>query len=198
MKVKQHRFCDSLSESDPAAYVVNAGLVDCHQEWCFSVVGAWRWPVIAAHRDRIKELVTAGYTIDFGGGAAPVGYGATVVDYQAPMPDGKRSLLDVPGQADCIFTSHTLEHMVDVDAALMLCHYKLRLGGHLIAQVPSWHKKNLNAAVWDFHEQDFCWEWETNAPDHVVRLDRLIKSCGFEIELMSDHNGNYLVIAEAV
>lgn len=195
MKVKNHTYLSGLTQDDPAEYAIGAGLVGVHQEWVFSVIGAWRWNVIAKNRHRIKELVTAGYTIDFGGAAAPIGYGAKVVDYQAPMPGGARSLLDVPGQADCIFTSHTLEHMVDVVAALALIWFKLKQGGHAVIQVPSWNKENLRAASWDYHEVDFCWQWEENAPDHCVRLDTLVTELGFEIELKDETNGNYLVIA---
>lgn len=195
MEVKSHAFLAGLTEPDPAEYAIRAGLVGVHDPWVFGVVGAWRWGVIQKHKDRIKELVTRGYTIDLGGGAAPVGYGAVVVDYQAPFPNGPRSLCDVPGGADCVFCSHTLEHFVDVDCAMSGIAAKLKAGGALIVQVPSWRKQHLNRQRWAYHEQDFCFRWEKNAPAHVVRLEDLLERYGFGVDLVDeDATGNYLIV----
>ena len=194
MKVKQHRVVQ-LSQSDPFRFARDSALVGVHEEWVFSVIGAWRWHLVDRHGERIKELVTKGYSIDFGGAAAPVGYGAVVVDYLMPAPDGPRSLLDVPPDADCIFCSHTLEHFVDTAGAVASMFDKLKPGGHVVIQVPSWRKQMLNAAHWDFHEADFCLEWESNAPGSVIRLDTLLESRGFVIELKDDWHDNVMVIA---
>lgn len=194
MKVNPHRVVQKLAQSDPMKFARDSALVGVHAEWAFGVIGAWRWHIIDRHGDRIKELVTKGYTIDYGGAAAPVGYGAVVVDYQQAF-NGPRSLVDVPPDADCIFCSHTLEHFVDTNGAVAGMAHKLKPGGHLIVQVPSWRKQLLNAANWDFHEADFCLSWETNAPANVIRLDDLLESHGFVIELKDDWYENVLVIA---
>ncbi len=200
MRVKHHEPLSGLAQPDPAQYAHDAALVGVHDEWVRGVVGAWRWPLLHKHRARVKELVTAGYAIDLGGAAAPVGYGAVVVDYHAHAMDGAdyvapRSLFDVPPDPVCVFASHTLEHFVDVEHAVRAIFDKLASGGHFVCLVPSWRKTNLQASVWPYHETTFCLEWETNAPVGFVRLDMLCAEVGFAIDLADADYNNIIVIA---
>lgn len=155
---------------DPAHAAEHGGLVGKHDEWVFGAVGAWRWEALQAHRERILELVQGSHTIDLGGAAAPLGYGSVVVDYHAQL----RGLWDTPPNADVIFASHVLEHFVDAENALVTMHDKLRDGGYIIVHVPSWRQENLRAENWEFHEQTYCLEFETNAPAAYTRLDTLL------------------------
>lgn len=192
MKVKHHALVAGLVD-DPAEYAVRAGLVNKHDEAVFAKVGAWRWPLVSKHRDAIVPMLD-GYAIDLGGAAAPVGYGAVVVDYQNPH-DQPRSLLDVPPGADCVFCSHTLEHFVDLDLAMCSIWRKLKVGGHLVLQVPSWRKAMLRAENWDYHEQTFCLTYETNAPARYIRLDALLEAWRFTVTETDMIGDNILVMA---
>ena len=155
MKVRQYEplTSDDLV-GDPAIYADDNGLVDNHEAWVRGVVGVWRWIGLQPFRERITDLIQGKYAIDLGGSAGPVGYGAHVVDYWAEH----RNLWDLPPNADVIFASHVLEHFVDIDNALVAIADKLKTGGHLIVQVPSYKHKSLRASNWKYHEQTFCLE----------------------------------------
>ena len=183
MEVKRHEQV-VLMQPDPMNYAYQHGMVGQHDREAMQKVGAWRWPLIHQYGPRIIELLSADHCIDFGGYAAPVGYGAVVVDYQNDF-NKPRSLLDVPPNADVIFSSHTLEHMTDVKGAIQAWWCKLKPGGHVIVQVPSWNKENLRAENWAYHEATFCFEWEETAPLEYIRLDGWLKHFGFEIEVAS-------------
>ncbi len=139
---------------DPAQHADDEGLVDNHENWTRGVIGAWRWVALHIFRERIVELIRGNYAIDLGGAAGPVGYGAHVVDYWSKY----RGLWDLPPNADVVFASHVLEHFVDIDNALASIAQKLRPGGHLIVQVPSYKNEMLRADNWEVHEQTFCLE----------------------------------------
>lgn len=97
-------------------------------------LGVWRWKGIQDNAARILELICGRRVIDFGGFDGPLGFGSIVVDQKAEH----KTLDDVDGQVDVIFTSHTLEHLDDPAAWLKEAHAKLADGGHLIAHVPAW------------------------------------------------------------
>ena len=67
---------------------------------------------------------------------------------------------DVPDTLDAVFTSHTLEHVTELETLLDRIHAKLRPGGTLMAHVPAFscvrwragqHSNTLyNDHVWTF------------------------------------------------
>jgi hypothetical protein len=99
---------------DPAMYAVEHELIDKHEPEVIRKIGAWRWPAIQNHQQLILERITDRRTLDFGGAAGGIGYGAVVVDYGV----ANKALYDVSGWFSTIFTSHTLEHVVDLPLAL--------------------------------------------------------------------------------
>ena len=191
MKVKHHSACYPVD--DPAAYARAHGLIGNHEVSARAKVGAWRWPIVDKYRDRVLEIVRSGYTIDLGGFAGPIGYGAVVVDYQNPH-DSPRALWDVPPDADCVFCCHTFEHFTDPAGALAAITHKLKSGGFLIIVVPSWRKTNLRAENWQYHESTFCLAWETNASPGYIRLDSMLEEWGYEIEVADTEHDNIIVI----
>ncbi len=174
--------------ADPANAAVSRNLVGKHSAEVLQQVGAWRWPLVSKHRDRILELIKQDYVIDFGGSAGPIGYGSLVVDRQSHHV----GLDDVPGDADCIFTSHTLEHVVDLRCCLAALFAKLRLFGHLIVHVPSFANAGLRAENWPHHGQTFCFEGDDCK---YVKLDIALKRAAFRIETTDRGGGNLFVIA---
>lgn len=103
-----------------------------------SALGVWRWRSMPAMRDLL--LAAVGNVIDFGGAAAPLGLGSLVVDTAEQDAHGRPVM--VHSLADCkaplIFTSHTLEHVHDLDATLETIANALMPGGVLVAHVPAW------------------------------------------------------------
>lgn len=175
-------------QPDPAQYAIDNGLIGNHDDWVRGVVGVWRWEELQPYRERILELIRGSYTIDLGGSAGPLGYGAKVVDYWAEH----RGLWDLPPNADVVFASHVLEHFVDIENALATIHDKLRPGGHLIVQVPSYRNEMLRDDFWEWHEQTFCLESDGES---FTALDTLLRKW-FEIEVC-EHGDGKLIIAIA-
>ena len=171
---------------DPAQYAQENGLVDNHDNWVRGVIGAWRWVALEIFRERILELVKDKYVIDLGGSAAPLGYGALVVDYWAQH----RSLWDLPPHADVVFASHVLEHFVDIDNALVAIADKIRTGGHIIVHVPSYMNEMLRSDNWEVHEQTFCLAGEST---EFTPIDTLLERW-FDIEEATDVGRNIFII----
>ncbi len=135
-------------------------------------IGAWRWPLLVKYRDTIVPLLKGKRAIDFGGLAGPVGYGAIIVDHGGEFP----ALYDVPGPVDTIFSSHTLEHVQDIDGVLGCMRDKLLRGGHLIAHVPSWRWTDLQAENWPHHHQTF-FGISDMVPQNAGKLDLATWRC---------------------
>lgn len=144
-----------LSQADMVAepaYAVEAlGMVGRHDLLARTLVGAWRWPLVHAHRDALLEILSNPLVVDFGGASGPIGYGSVIVDPLAPVP----TLCDLRGEVDAIFASHVLEHMADLRLCLQMMHAKLGQGGVLAVQVPGPAQERLRRANWPYHEVDF-------------------------------------------
>jgi len=119
------------------------------------LLGVWRWRGVARHAEAIlRELEAkpaadrACPVLDFGGAGGPLGLGSHVVDLKeqdvngAPVVfrslDSVRHFTTGKPVARCIFTSHALEHIPDLDAVLAQIANALAPGGLLIAHVPAW------------------------------------------------------------
>lgn len=176
-------------EHDPARAAVRLGLVDVHSEAALRRVGAWRWPLMQKHADALLGIIEdAELVFDFGGLAGPLGYGSMVVDYGAVH----RSFCDIPQTPDAIFSSHTLEHIPDLDLALCMHRDKLAVGGRIVAHVPSWRTIRWRAENWPHHHHTFSLAG-AGAPEECVRLDRRIGEWA-EIELADDDHGSLIVV----
>ncbi len=176
---------------DPRFTALERRWVNQHSPVMRSMIGAWRWPIIQKHGQVIQAAIVDKCAIDYGGFAGPIGYGAVVVDYQAPHGQ-PRSLFDIKGTVDTIFTSHTVEHLSDPVLFFQSCYLKIREGGTLIVQVPGWRKEHLRAENWLFHEQTFC---VAGDDCDYTPIDTMISENGFTVELVDNWNENILVIA---
>lgn len=182
-------------EDDPAAFAETWGLVGLHGATARMTVGAWRWPLLhepAILRVLRKWIDAADRIIDFGGAAGPLGYGATIVDRQGDI----RSLDDVEGQVDLIFTAHTLEHVRDLGLALASFNWKLPVGGKLIVLVPSWQCESLRAENHIHHAHTFCLAEESDTEAHWIQLDRALVRAGFGLHIVAHGHGNILIAGE--
>jgi len=195
----EHREYDVIDPADmvddPIVWAHDHELVGAHGLYARETVGAWRWqllhepPILKVLRQWIDE---ADRIIDFGGAAGPMGYGAIVVDRQAEI----RSLDDVEGQVDLIFTAHTLEHVRDLGLALCSIHWKLPLGGRVIVLVPSWQNTALRAENHIHHAHTFCLSADTDAEPGWIKLDELLIEHGFGLHIVAQGHGNILIAGE--
>jgi SAM-dependent methyltransferase len=186
---------------DPAGMFVRPAEDQATPEWVgnHSVearrkIGAWRWPLLHKHREALLSMIKGGRVIDFGGAAGPLGYGAIVVDRVGPE-DGYRSLYEVEGPVDTVFTCHTLEHVEDLGCVLVSIREKLIPGGHLIVMVPHWTDVKLRAENWPHHCHTFCVAEETAAPQEYTRLDTALRGAGLDVLKYAGEEGHLLVLA---
>ncbi len=164
-----------------------------HTPEMIEALGVWRWKGIQDNAARILDLICGKRVIDFGGADGPLGFGSIVVDQKAEC----KTLDDVDGQVDVIFTSHTLEHLDDPAAWLEEAHARLNDGGHLIVHVPAytcrrWRKEkydNPNQA--NGHKHTFCL-WPSCTTDAMTQLG------GMVADAMSLESVNDLYEAEYV
>lgn len=116
-------------------------------------LGVFRWRGMQEHLDIILELLEkeGQKVIDLGGAASPLGLGSEIVDFQKKDAFGRevpyQSLEEVEGPVDLIFTSHTLEHIPDLEKVLRQMHGLLRPGGNLLVHVPSFYCERWRAGV---------------------------------------------------
>jgi len=155
---------------DPQERAVALGLVDKHDYGAARAVGAWRWPAIQKHEELILDRIVGRRTVDFGGNAGPVGYGSIVVDREGEI----RSLGEVSGSFETIFTSHTLEHVADLRHEINGFKFKLERGGTIVAHVPSYRCVEWRADNFDGHEHTFKLRGDDTPPTYIP-LDAILK-----------------------
>ncbi len=147
-----------------------------HQDFA-DWLGVWRWRGVQRHAETIlRELERPGARVlDFGGAGGPLGLGSQVVDLKDTDRYGRpvllHSLADVEN-ATCVFTSHALEHIPDIDTVLAQIAECLAPGGLLIAHVPAWTCERWRAGI--HTSPDFaphCWDFgiEDEAPIEGLR-----------------------------
>lgn len=138
------------------------------------MLDVYRWEAVNHHRDDIASWTAGKRVIDFGGSDGPLP-GAILVDLQAEH----RTLDDVPGEVDVLFSSHTLEHCVDVEATLQAFRAKIVQGGRLVLHVPSWTVSRWLPENYAWypecpHRWAFCLSGERCTRHGTVVLDALL------------------------
>lgn len=173
---------------DPARAAEELNLRGVHTPTARELIGAWRWPAMYDNRATFVPMAQAGYVVDLGGSAGPVGYGTVVVDYESP---DRKALWDLPGRPSGVFCVHTLEHVEDPALLLVTIAAKLAPGGFLVVVVPSWRNVQLHHRLWPYHRHTFALAGEEDAPPDVTDLDALLGSVFphvHEIQYAENHN----------
>ncbi len=106
-------------------------------------LGIFRWRGLQENRDLLLGLISkANRIVDFGGAACPLGFRAVVVDHLQTDAYGKpvpyHSLDQLPWKADLVFSSHTLEHIPDIEGVLAQLRDALEKDGHLVLHLPAY------------------------------------------------------------
>lgn len=175
----------------PYELSVLSGLAGNHEPWARGLIGAWRWSIVQKYAQTILDVVNLGYVVDLGGAAGPIGYNAIVVDYDSPL----KSLVDLPGTVNAIFSSHTIEHVKDLRLLSIMFREKLDVGGIAIVIVPSYKCERLRAGNWPFHEHTFCLNKDEDQPAAYVRLESFFEGWA-DIKVADELDGNLIVIAQ--
>jgi len=158
-------------------------------------LGPFRWRGIQENLDLVLDLITdpSKLTVDLGGAASPFGLGSVVVDqlpfdcYGNEVPHG--SLDELPRKADVIISSHTLEHIPELDAELERIASSMTPGGTFIALVPAytcerWRAGTHSHATFGDHVWTFGLSGTTGVPDGLisyVEFDELLAKY-FDVE----------------
>lgn len=99
-------------------------------------LGAWKWLCTFKHKNIIAKYVFSHLKgIDFGGASAPIWGNTEIIDIYPPKM--YRQLHQIKDEElDYIFTSHTLEHIENLDNTLFHFNRVLKKDGILIVFVP--------------------------------------------------------------
>lgn len=190
---KEYEVIPTTGAGDPCGVAIAEHMVGQHAPEVRRRIGAWRWPLMARHRDVILPLLKdAKLAIDFGGSAGPVGYGCVIVDRIAEY----RSLCELPPvHVDVMVSSHTFEHVVNIWLCMAEIQVVLRPGGVLVAHVPSWRAVNLRADRWAAHAHTFRLEGD-DCDCEALSLDRVIENSGLTVTLTDADERNLIIFAE--
>lgn len=154
-----------------------------------SELGAWRWLPAYQYRDLLCEYIFSKKKgIDFGGYFGPI-YGRTEIVDTAYKH--LKQISDISSESlDYVFSSHTLEHIEDMDAALDDLYRVLKEKGKIIIIVPAYTCKRWRPGV------------KTNSHKHTLsidgnkytRIDKKIKKAGFKIKICEYCGDNSIFI----
>ena len=107
-------------------------------------LGSWRWKAMYQHRRKLVPIIFAENAkgIDLGGAYGPVSKNGVIVDFARNDIFGRpvqyKYLNEIDFQADFIYSSHTLEHIPDLDALATQIKRIVKPGGDIIILVPSY------------------------------------------------------------
>lgn len=137
-------------------------------------IGSWKWLCNWQNREFLLELIFSHKIgMDFGGALAPIGGNTTIVD----IADGYPKIDDMADKRfDYIYTSHTLEHVPNLDETLIKLYNTLKNGGIMYAAVPRytcrrWRDDIIEGHVWNFSLED----------GKFTRIDKMVEKAGFKI-----------------
>lgn len=131
------------------------------------ILGGWRWKVMWEKREMLLQTIFNSDLrgIDFGGANGPVSLHTEIVDFAShdsfnrPVKYNSFDALDF--KADFVYSSHTLEHVPNLDEVLAEMKQHLKPKAKLFLHVPAytckrWRSgihtnKKFNDHAWTFH-----------------------------------------------
>ena len=171
-----------IAKIDPDAHKWPPVPIDKHTDEIREQMGAWRWMGLKNHREFLLRLMHKARVMDFGGSAGPISNEAEIVDYAADA----KAPYDLPGEFDLIFTSHTLEHIADIENCVRCLVDKLKLGGWLVAFVPGWKYEPWQAENYATHFQTF-YLMQDEIPDGMDQIwtpiDKVLTDAGLFVAI---------------
>jgi len=146
-----------------------------HQYWNRSL-GSWRWKGVFQHRvlliDTIFDMDKVG--VDFGGAYGPIAKHTRIVDFNEKDLFGRKvstkSLEQLEDHSiDYLFSSHTLEHIKELEKIVVQIKQKVKPGGDILLNLPSFSCKRWNSGLhknrlFNDHQWTFYLKDEVLAP----------------------------------
>ena len=170
-------------------------------------LGGWRWKGIFTYRQTFVDLIYSDELkgIDFGGSQRPISEHTDIVDIEDTdfygRPVKYHSLDDVDYDLDFIFSSHTLEHIPNIEEILQQMYDNLTQDGILALNLPAYTCKRWVAKTGHWmggtpHVHTFKLK-KTEVNEYITNLidiDWLIEKFGFKISLAEYTGDNSIVI----
>ena len=181
-------------------------------------LGTWRWKGVFQFKDILSPIIFNPKLkgIDFGGSQRPISYDVDIVDVEHTDDLGRpvkyHSMDDLDFNPDFIFSSHTLEHLDDLDFYLKKFYKKLKPNGYFITLIPSysckrWHANTGNwmgneaakgtpGALAALHKHTFVLaetNWEFMGLNSPVEIDTKLKEY-FNLEIIKYTGDNSIFI----
>lgn len=151
-----------------------------------SELGIFRWRGMQKYKNRIIDLIENNENVvDFGGAACPLGFGSKLIDLLETDMYGQKvpyqSISDIDKKIDVLFTSHTLEHLPDLNGFLQVARSGTKSGGVWILHCPSlycerWRSGNHKNDLYNDHVSTFGLSG-TKCPEgllNYIELDGLV------------------------
>ena len=143
------------------------------------ILRAYRWRGIQEHLDEVLDLIveSPGLVADLGGAGSPFGLGSVVVDQLPTDAEGRdvayRSLDELPEPCHVILSSHTLEHIPELETELARIRDTLVDGGTFVALLPAFSCERWRAGVhshasYGDHVWTFGLSGTPNVPEGLV------------------------------
>ncbi|NBG65880.1 methyltransferase domain-containing protein [Acidiluteibacter ferrifornacis] len=139
------------------------------------ILGGWRWKGLWQYREQLIPIIFNENIkgIDFGGANGPISLTIPIVDFAKKDSFNRvvkyNSLTELDFLVDFIFSSHTLEHIEDLDLIFSQMNEKLNDEGQLIFLVPAYSCKRWNSGVHinkKFNDHAWTFYLSKNKPDH--------------------------------
>ena len=170
-------------------------------------LGCWRWKGIFTYRETFIDLIFNKELkgIDFGGSQRPIASHLDIVDIESTdfygRPVKYHSLDEVDYDIDFIFSSHTLEHIPELDQILSQIYNNLTKDGILALNLPSYSCKRWWAHTGNWmggtpHVHTFKLK-KTKVNEDIpglLNIDEVIENKGFKIALAEYAGDNNIII----
>ena len=170
-------------------------------------LGGWRWKGVFTYRELFVNLIFNEKLrgVDFGGSQRPIAKHVDIVDiedidfYKRPVK--YKNLSEVEYDIDYIFSSHTFEHIPNLDEILDQMYANLSPDGILALNLPSYTCKRWWADTGNWmggtpHVHTFKLkksEVSEKIPK-LINIDELIVNHGFNIALAEYAGDNNIII----
>jgi hypothetical protein len=154
-----------------------------------SALGSWRWKGVYQNRSKLIPIIFNQDLrgIDFGGAYGPISTQSYIVDFNDTdifgRPVKHKGLNDIQFSADYLFSSHTLEHIKELNNVLNDMRSVLKKDADVFLNLPSytctrwrngWHSNKIfNDHQWTFYIDEDKKAINLNLPN-MLAIDRLV------------------------
>lgn len=197
------QFISDLYDAEPKTNNYNIRHFQLSQK-----LGGWRWKGIFTYRETFINIIFNDKLkgVDFGGSQRPISPNIDIVDiettdyYDRPIKYHKLSEVEYP--IDYIFSSHTLEHIPNLEDIIEEMYEALVTDGILALNLPSYSCKRwwANTGNWmggTPHVHTFKLKKTIDINEDIpnlINIDELLENKGFKIALAEYAGDNNIII----